>query len=108
MATIKDWNIEALTGYKPISTFYTDFSIADRFGAAAIKDTYRRAFDSWKSDYKMITEFVMVLNWKCWQHYDEGNTEISALYSKLYYKADEWCWTNLKGEELDYYTRTTD
>ena len=29
--TIKDWKIEELTGYKPISTFYTDFSIADNF-----------------------------------------------------------------------------
>ena len=25
---LKDWNIEALTGYKPKTTFYTDFSIA--------------------------------------------------------------------------------
>lgn len=39
-----DWNIEALTGYVPKTTFYTDFSIADRFGTAAIEDTYRRAF----------------------------------------------------------------
>lgn len=27
---IKTWNIEALTGYKPKTTFYEDFSIADR------------------------------------------------------------------------------
>lgn len=25
------WNIEALTGYKPITTFYEDFSIADHY-----------------------------------------------------------------------------
>ena len=35
--TYKDWNIEAMTGYKPITTFYMDFSIADKFGVAAIK-----------------------------------------------------------------------
>ena len=30
--TIKTWNIEELTGYKPFTTFYEDFSIADAFG----------------------------------------------------------------------------
>lgn len=68
---IKDWNIEALTGYKPITTFYTDFSIAEPFGESAIKDTYERAFKIWKSDYKYLTELVMVLNWKCWEHEDD-------------------------------------
>ena len=28
---IKTWNIEAMTGYKPRTTFYEDFSIADHF-----------------------------------------------------------------------------
>ena len=35
-------------GYKPITTFWDDFSIADRFGISAIKDTYKRAFEEWK------------------------------------------------------------
>ena len=39
---IKDWNIEQSTGYKPITTFYTDFSIAEMFGVEGIKDTYKR------------------------------------------------------------------
>lgn len=28
IGTIKTWNIEAMTGYKPRTTFYEDFSIA--------------------------------------------------------------------------------
>lgn len=36
------------TGYEPISTFWTDFSIADTFGKEAVKDTYERAFAEWK------------------------------------------------------------
>lgn len=44
---IENWRIEELTGYKPITTFYTDFSIADKFGVEAIKDTYNRSFASW-------------------------------------------------------------
>lgn len=37
---IKAWNIEAMTGYKPRTTFYEDFSIADHFGGPAIRDTF--------------------------------------------------------------------
>ena len=40
---IKTWNIEAVTGYKPQTTFYEDFSIADAFGVSAIKDTCKNA-----------------------------------------------------------------
>jgi len=106
--TIKTWNIEAITGYKPISTFFEDFSIADQYGTDAIKDTYERAFDSWKSNYKMLTEFVMALNWKCWQHFEEKNSEYTELYRSLYYKADDYACNNLCGPELEYYYRTTD
>lgn len=103
----KDWNIEALTGYKPISTFYTDFSIADAFGVNAIRDTYERAFEGWKSDYKMLTELVMALNWKIWEHY-ERNDRYARLYNELWSEADQWVQDNLTGEALSYFYRTTD
>ena len=61
---IENWRIEELTGYKPITSFYTDFSIADRFGTTAIQDTYNRAFKEWQHDYRYITELAMVLNWR--------------------------------------------
>ena len=105
--TVIDWNIEELTGYKPISTFYTDFSIADRFGISAIVDTYERAFKVWKSEYKMLTELVMVLNWKIWEHY-ETNEELAEIYSDLWTKADHYAMSHLKGDELKYFLRTTD
>ena len=104
---LKTWNIESLTGYKPFTTFYQDFSIADAFGAAAIKDTYKKAFQEWKTDYKYLTELIMVLNWKIFEHY-ERNDEYATLYNDLWTKADEWACENLKDEALDYYFRTTD
>lgn len=104
---IKTWNIEKLTGYKPFTTFYQDFSIADAFGVAAIKDTYNRAFKEWKSNYKYLTELIMVLNWKIYEHY-ERNDEYADLYQELWHKSDEWACENLEGEALDYYFRTTD
>ena len=105
---IKDWNIEAMTGYKPKTTFYTDFSIADNYGVEAIKDTYNRAFNAWKNNVEYVTEFVMALNWKIWEHYNAGNDKIARLYDELWREADEWCYTNLEGDNLSYYLRTID
>lgn len=102
------WNIEQMTGYKPISTFWSDFEIADAFGLDAIKDTYNRASAEWKSNYKMITELVMVLNHRCWLHYEHGRMEMSKLYADLYYELHDWCLNNLTGKEFEYYYETTD
>lgn len=105
---IATWNIEAMTGYKPITTFFEDFSIADRFGLAAVKDTYKRAFATAKAlGYEYLTEFVMALNWKIWQHY-ETNEPLARLYNDLWEKADIYAQENLEGEELSYFYRTTD
>lgn len=104
---IEDWRIEELTGYKPISTFYTDFSIADKFGSNAIEKTFERAFREWKFDYHYITELAMVLNWKIWRWY-EVNDEYAKLYNRLWHQLDEWCIENFKDEALVYYYKTTD
>lgn len=105
--TIKNWNIEAMTGYVPKTTFYTDFSIADNFGEEAVNDTYKRAFSEWKNDIVYITELVMALNWKIFEHHGKNDT-LARLYDKLWREADEWCMDNLEGEDKSYYLRTTD
>ena len=104
---LPEWNVEEITGYKPFTTFWQDFSIADLYGADAVKDTYNRAFKEWKNDYKYLTELVMVLNWKSWQH-AESKKKLSELYADLYYKADSYALDNLEGEERDYYWQVTD
>lgn len=70
-------------GYDLITTFWEDFSIADKYGIAGVKDTYKRAFNEWKDDYKFFTELTLVLNHKIWQHY-ESNRELAALYDRLW------------------------
>lgn len=77
------------------------------FGVDAVKDTYNRAFKEWKNNYKYLTELVMILNWKIWQHY-EKNDELATLYNSLWEKADAYACEHLKGEELSYFYRTTD
>lgn len=89
------------------TTFWTDFSIADRFGIAAVKDTYRRAFEEWKGDYRYLTDLVMVLNHKIWQWY-ERNEPLAEVYNDLWDKTARYAMDTLKGEELSYYFEVTD
>ena len=104
---IKVWNIENITGYKPQTTFYEDFSIADRFGIPAVKDTYGRAFRDWKNNHIYLTELVMALNWKIWEHY-ETNDALATVYNDLWEQTRDYAFENLKGAELEYYLTTTD
>lgn len=103
---IPKWNIEELIGYKPMTTFWEDFSIADGFGIPSIKDTYERVKSEWKNDYKYWTELCLVLNDKMWQWY-ETDKKKAALYDKLWRDAvtmvNEW-----PKEMREYHYRVTD
>ncbi len=102
--TYKEWCLENLE-YETQTTYFEDFTIAEHFGYMAIKDTYKRAMKN--TNYKMITELCMVLNHKIWFLY-EKNPTIAKLYNELWNKCVQWCDNNLKGDELQYYLRTTD
>ena len=108
------WGVEQELGYKPITTFWQDFSMAERFGLNGVKSTFKTAFKEWRSNYKYLTELVMVLNHNIWQHYGNGpqdpnhNGPLAKLYNDLWAEADIWAGEHLKGEELDYFIRTLD
>lgn len=108
MMNISVWNSLDEIGYEQKTTFWMDFSIADRFGDNAIKDTFRRAFEEWKDNYEYLTELVMILNRKCWEWYGKGKHQRSELYGELYYETRDYALDNLKGEELSYFFRVTD
>ena len=90
------------------TTFWSDFSIADAFGIDAVKDTFRRAFAEWKSDYVYLTELEIVMNWKCWEHFNKGNKEISELYSEYYYQCREYAYDTFTDSQLQYHFEMTD
>ena len=90
------------------NTFFMDFSIADVFGANAVKDTFNRAFKEWKDDYKMLTALVITLNHKIWQHYEAENNELASVYDELWKKADQYAFDTLKDDELEYFIEVTD
>jgi len=96
-----------MDGYEFKTTFWQDFTIADKFGTDAIKDTFKRAFNEWKDNYIYLTELVLVLNWKIWEWY-EKNREIAVVYNTLWERADNYAVNNLKGDDLTYFYRETD
>lgn len=116
--------MEGMTGYELFTTFWDDFAIAERFGiyvkdghyavknidrgVSAIRDTFNRAFKEWKTNYKYLTELVMVLGWKASRFSAVGEEidEYCELYRNLCNQADSWARKNLKGEELDYFKET--
>lgn len=96
-----------LPGESVTTTFWNDFSIAEKFGKDAIKDTFDKTFSSWKHDYRYLTNLVITLNYKSWD-WAEKNEDIAELYVSLYETASDYASANLKGEEMDYYFSITD
>lgn len=114
-ANLPAWPIEEMTGYKPCTTFWQDFSIADVFvlngrEPDAVLDTHRRSWPQMKEKtlgIEGLTEYIMVLNWKINQHY-RNQRDLAKVYDQLWKETDAWAMENLKGEDLDYYLTTTD
>lgn len=105
---IANWNIEEMTGYKPMTTFYTDFSIADNFGIKAVKGTFKDVESCLDCmSYKYITELTMVLNWKIWEHYKK-NEELARTYDTMWRKMCSWVEKNFEEYQLKYYYMITD
>lgn len=100
--------LNEMSGYETLTTFYQDFTIADNFGEEGIIDTYKRAMDPWKCDYKYITELYMVLNHKIWEHYESENQALAKLYYRLWRECRCWCDEHFSKEELEYFYYTTD
>lgn len=94
-------------GYTMETTFFMDFHIAEVFGTEAVKDTFNRAFQAYKNNYIYLTELAIVMSNQSIVWY-EKNKELSKLYTDYYYMVDEYCLTNLKGEELNFYFKITD
>ena len=95
------------TGYNTQTTFWEDFSIAEKFGEEAIKDTFNRAFEEWKENYIYLTELVMILNCKIYQFF-QNDIKLAKIYNDFWEKADYYACNHLKGKELSYFYKITD
>lgn len=90
------------------TTFNDDFAIADAFGDDAVRDTYKRSFEGWRSDYKYLAELTVVLNKRCWLWYHVGNEARSRLYAELYHRLRGYCNRTLKGDAAQFFFKVLD
>ena len=94
-------------GHEPVSTFWTDFSIAEVFGETAIRDTYKRAVKEWAEYVEYMAELTLVLNWKIWNLY-VIDKDMAKLYEELWIEHDNFCWETFKGDDIRRYWEITD
>lgn len=100
-------DIAEITGYKMKTTFWGDFTVAERIdGIKAVRDTYKRS-KCYLDDTVMATELALVLNWKAWEH-SRTNPELASEYEKLWSELDAYILDKWKDEALSYYLATTD
>ena len=99
---------ESMCGYTQRTTFWDDFTLAEKLGLPAIKDTYKNAFTSWKTDVVFITELVLVLNWKMLYMDERHMTEKSARYYKCWVELSNWCERHLEAGAYEYFLNVTD
>ena len=89
------------------TTFFSDLSIAEVYGSAEVKDTYRRVMQGWDKNLDFMCEWVIALNQKIWQHY-KTNPELAQVYDDLWRKADQHCMDTFKGDKLSSYLNYVD
>ena len=92
--------------------FWAAFDEAEEGGADTIQVIANMAYQRWKDSVEELTDLVMVINHKCWEHYRLGNNELSGLYGDLYYfyyeKAINYREKEKRNEDLTYFIRTLD
>lgn len=128
--TEQNWkaNLGEMTDWKPSYTFYSDFAIAEFCQVymrekSAVKKTYSQVIKSWGSNYKALTEIVMVLNHKSWAFAKPNRVDAKylnvgdswadffvELYTELYRQADELYRKKYgkNDEAMSYYLSVTD
>ena len=103
------WNVSDLNGYTPKTTFWQDFWIAAAYGTDAVQDTYNRAMKEWKDNYIYMTELALVLNHMGCLFYKKNDTiTLARLFFQLDEQHTDWCYENLKGDELAYFMQVID
>ena len=101
--------VKEMSGYDAFTTFWSDLSIAEYYGAGAIKDTCKDIKETWLDDVKYYTEFILVLNHKIWHYYGK-NEALAKLYNELWCKYDQIGVETYENdsEKSSYYYRTLD
>ena len=75
----------AEVGKERITTFMSDLSIAEWCESKkGVISTCKNVLKEWRDDEKYMSEFVLCVNWKAWEHDARKNYQWSKFYSLLY------------------------
>lgn len=78
-------NLDAIKGCKRRTTFTADLSIGEWCdGWRGVFDTVRRAMTEWRDNVEYMSEFVLCVNWKSWEHFGRENHMWAKFYGLLY------------------------
>ena len=87
-------------GHERKTTFMSDLSIGEWCeGVEGVLDTWKRVMLYWKDDVAYLSEFVLCVNWKSWEHYERGNNEWARFYSFLYDYTRDLAYDYYEGDE---------
>lgn len=97
------------TDWRPSKLYWQRFSIAEKFGETEIKKVYNDILKEAKKDYKAMTELVMALNHKSWQHCEDREfSTFCSVYKTLFESTYKLASSSLKDNELKYFLEITD
>ena len=92
--------------------FWEAFNNAEEAGEETVITVARMLYLRWRDHIHELTDLVMVINHKSWDHYEKWNAALQELYTALYYeyyeKAINYLESNKRDEELSYFIRTLD
>ena len=92
--------LEELKGCKRHWTFMSDFSIGEWCeGYKGLFDTISRCMLSYRDNVEAMSEFVLSVNWKSWEHYARGNNQWAKMYSLLYEGVRDLMYDYYEGDE---------
>ena len=101
--------LEQFTDWRPVTLYWQRFSIAESFGKEEVERVYHEIFAEAKKDYKLLTELVMILNHKSWQHCEYiALSEFCRTYADLFRETKKYAETHLERDELHYFLDTID
>ena len=93
-------------------TFWKAFDDAEEAGLNTVIMIASILYQRWRDEICELTDFVMVVNHKSWEHHRKGNSALQELYTDLYYeyyeKAINYLESKGRNEELSYFIRTLD
>lgn len=92
--------LEDLKGCERKTTFTADLSIGEWVsGWSGVFDTLRRCMVEWRDNVEFMSEFVLCVNWKAWEHHARQNFMWAKFYSLLYEGVRDLMYDYYEGDE---------